>query len=72
MFGSATLIGYGIYDGNEKVYSNLLIPIIHKTMDGERAHNFAIFLAKYGLVPRERKFENEQILVNCYFINLER
>ncbi|RNA20279.1 dihydroorotate dehydrogenase (quinone) mitochondrial-like [Brachionus plicatilis] len=62
VFGSATLIGYGIYDGNEKVYSNLLIPIIHKTMDGERAHNLAIFMAKYGLVPRERKFENEQIL----------
>lgn len=63
MLGTGTLLGFGIYDGNELVYSKMVMPLIHKTMDGEKAHNFAIKMVKYGFVPRKKKFNNEEILV---------
>jgi hypothetical protein len=39
------------------------MPLVHKIMDGEQAHNFAILMAKYNLVPIEKKIENQQVLV---------
>ncbi|CAF0722289.1 unnamed protein product [Brachionus calyciflorus] len=60
--GTTGLIGYGIFDGNEALYSNLIMPIIQKTMDGESAHNFAIKMSKYGFVPKEKSYKNQEIL----------
>ena len=39
------------------------MPVVQRVMDGEQAHNFAIALAKYGLVPFKKTLKNEQILV---------
>lgn len=63
MIGSASLLGYGIYDGNEVVYNRFIMPIIHKTMDGENAHNLAIIMAKHGFLPKNKEIRNEKILV---------
>ena len=59
-------LGYNLMSGNEKFYSKYVMPTVLKLMDGEEAHNFAIKLAKYGLVPRGKHFLNEEILV-IYF-----
>ena len=64
--GISSFIGYGLIFGNEKLYSSYVMPTILKLMDGEEAHNFAISLAKYKLVPFSAKYENEEILVIIY------
>ena len=69
--GIGSLMGYGILYGNEKLYSSYIMPTIQKFMDGEEAHNLAIILAKYKLVPFSKRFDNEEILViiisdNCF------
>jgi hypothetical protein len=61
--GVSSFIGYGLVFGNEKLYSSYIMPSILKLMGGEEAHNFAINLAKYKLVPFSSKYENEEILV---------
>jgi hypothetical protein len=61
--GISSFIGYGLIFGNEKLYSSYVMPTILKLMDGEEAHNFAISLAKYKLVPFSSKYENEELLV---------
>jgi hypothetical protein len=65
--GATSLVGYSLIFGNEKLYSSYVMPSILKLMDGEDAHNFAINLAKFKLVPFSIKYENEEILVN--FLN---
>ncbi len=62
--GLTTYSGFSLLSGNERFYSNFAMPAVQAFMDGEQAHNFAIFLAKYGLVPFKRNLRNEQILVN--------
>ena len=39
------------------------MPLVHMLIDGEDAHNLAVKLAKYGLVPKSKKIENMEILV---------
>ena len=38
------------------------MPIAQKLFDGEQAHNLAISMAKYGLVPLKKTLQNEEIL----------
>lgn len=58
---------YGLFSGNEHFYSQYAMPVVQKVMDGEQAHNFAIKMAKYGLVPFNKKLPNEEILVTLIF-----
>ncbi|KAL5021787.1 hypothetical protein ScPMuIL_000942 [Solemya velum] len=44
---------YAVYSGNEKMYTNVVMPVV-KLLDAETAHNFAVKAAKYKLVPRPR------------------
>lgn len=53
---------YGLLSGNEYFYSQYAMPIVQKVMNGEQAHNFAIKMAKYGLVPFKKHLPNENIL----------
>lgn len=59
---------YGLLSGNEYFYSQYAMPIVQKVMNGEQAHNFAIKMAKYGLVPFKKHLPNENILVNFFSI----
>ena len=45
------------------------MPIIHRVMDAEQAHHFAIQMAKYRLVPFAKRFEDDQILVGTFDIS---
>ena len=42
------------------------MPILHRITDGEAAHNLAVKLVKYGLVPNAKPIKNEEILVRLY------
>ena len=61
--------GICYFNGNEKFYSQFLMPIVHRTIDAESAHRLAIKVAKYDLVP---KFSNDQanfpVLVLVYYL----
>lgn len=65
--------GICYFNGNEKFYSQFLMPFVHRTIDAESAHRLAIKVAKYGLVP---KFSNDQanfpvlVLVYCLLFKL--
>uniref|UniRef100_F6UA87 Dihydroorotate dehydrogenase (quinone), mitochondrial n=1 Tax=Ciona intestinalis TaxID=7719 RepID=F6UA87_CIOIN len=50
-------LGYETWKGDEKFYSNILMPAIHNCFSPETAHNLAIKLLSLGLVP---KGKNEQ------------
>ena len=39
-----------IYKGNDKFYSNVLMPTIQKFADGEQAHNLAVWAAQKGIM----------------------
>ena len=55
---------------NEKFYADFVMPCVQNVMNGEQAHNFAIKMAKYGLVPNKVPLKNEECLVS-FHLNLQ-
>lgn len=49
--GTLTFFGLNIVQGNEKFYSQFVMPIVHKLFDAEDAHLLAIKFAKNSFVP---------------------
>lgn len=47
---AALLFGLQVYVGNEKIWKNYVMPVMHK-IDPERAHRISIKLASFGIVP---------------------
>lgn len=45
--------GISLYQGNEKFYSNVAIPLV-QLIDPEVAHKLAVKTLKYGLVSKQR------------------
>ncbi|XP_078482842.1 dihydroorotate dehydrogenase (quinone), mitochondrial-like [Ciona intestinalis] len=45
-------LGYETLKGDEKFYSNILMPVVHSCFSPETAHNLAIKLLSLGLVPK--------------------
>lgn len=45
--------GISLYQGNEKFYSNIAVPLV-QLIDPETAHKLAVKALKYGLVPRQK------------------
>lgn len=37
----------------------MLMPLMHASLDAEEAHKLAIWLAKHGLVPKERAKDDD-------------
>ncbi|ESN99829.1 hypothetical protein HELRODRAFT_101454 [Helobdella robusta] len=54
------------YWGNDAWYRNVIMPIIHATMDGEKAHKTAIWFAKHGLVPRVKVVDHPELKSNLW------
>jgi dihydroorotate dehydrogenase len=44
--------GISLYQGNEKFYNEVAIPLVQR-IDSETAHGFAIKILKWGLVPKQ-------------------
>ena len=61
----ALAIIYGSVTGHEKFYKSVLMPPV-RLLDPEQAHLFAVKLASWGLVPKDRSAQ-EKILVRGTF-----
>ena len=55
---------YSAINNQEKFFSDYVMPLVHFATDGETAHNLAVIMAKYGLVPKASRLEDEHILVS--------
>ncbi|XP_025115968.1 dihydroorotate dehydrogenase (quinone), mitochondrial-like isoform X1 [Pomacea canaliculata] len=51
--GVITFFGINLYRGDEKVYSEMFMPMVH-WLNPETAHKLSVAAAKYKLVPRPR------------------
>ncbi|KAK4887520.1 hypothetical protein RN001_003791 [Aquatica leii] len=49
-----------VYKGNERFYKEVIMPLVHR-LDPERAHELAIFMAKYRFVPKNI-YEDPEVL----------
>lgn len=61
--GGLVFAGLNIYKGNERFYNDYLMPIAHFLMAPEQAHNFAVFVNKYRLLPKSH-YKDPEKLVN--------
>jgi len=52
--------GISLYQGNEKFYNDIAIPLV-QLIDPETAHKLAVKTLKYGLVPKQ-KTEDSSLL----------
>lgn len=52
--------GISLYQGNERFYSEVAIPLV-QLIDPETAHNLAVKTLKWGLIPKE-KTEDSNLL----------
>uniref|UniRef100_H2ZBR5 Dihydroorotate dehydrogenase (quinone), mitochondrial n=1 Tax=Ciona savignyi TaxID=51511 RepID=H2ZBR5_CIOSA len=67
--GASVFCGYETYQGNEKFYSNILMPTVHALFGPEMAHNLAIKALSYGVVPKKQKQEFDRL--PCKVFGLE-
>lgn len=56
-------VTYSIYEGNEKFYKEVVMPVTRKCFEAETAHRLGIVAAKFNLVPRQ-KIPDSPILVS--------
>ncbi|VDO24465.1 unnamed protein product [Heligmosomoides polygyrus] len=67
------LLGYGALEtlwGSETFYKKLIMPLIHKHVDGETSHNLAIRAASWGLLPRFGPNRKEYPELECEFLGM--
>lgn len=50
--GLGGAVGYGFYTQDEPMFKHVLIPLVHRVLDGEQAHRLGVLVAKHKLVPR--------------------
>jgi len=69
--GFAAYAGFNIYRGDEKFYENVLVPVVQR-LDPERAHNLAVLVSKYRLIPASR-YSDPSTLVSYFklFIKID-
>ena len=63
-------IAAGAQSGNESFYKNFLMPAV-QLLDAERAHRFAVLLAKYQLVPRFPSSDRDRKLLQTNVWNMD-
>ncbi|KAF5308294.1 hypothetical protein FQR65_LT06287 [Abscondita terminalis] len=55
-----TFAAVSIYKGSDRFYKDIIMPVVHK-LDPERAHEFAVFMAKHRLIPKNT-YEDPKVL----------
>lgn len=63
--GYASLAGMNYYRGEESFYQNIVMPLVH-LLDPEQAHNMAVYVSKYRLVPKSRYKDPPSLKVNIF------
>ncbi|KAK6009640.1 hypothetical protein OSTOST_25422, partial [Ostertagia ostertagi] len=71
------LLGYAATEmlwGSETFYNKAVMPLVHKHIDGEAAHNLAVRAASWGLIPRfgpnRREYDELACEVRLYHTKL--
>lgn len=69
--GSAVALfgGISLYQSNEKFYNEVAIPMTH-LLDPETAHNLAVKILKWGLVPRQKTEDPRTLRTSVFGFNL--
>lgn len=62
--------GINIYQGNEKFYNNIVMPII-RILDPESAHNLAITILKYRLLHKQTAPDPPSLAANLWGIEFQ-
>ena len=63
--GFSLFIGYETISLNEKFYEKQIMPLIHKFTDAETAHNWAVKMAKYGILISSKMTRKEYPELQC-------
>uniref|UniRef100_A0A0N4ZKE0 Dihydroorotate dehydrogenase (quinone), mitochondrial n=1 Tax=Parastrongyloides trichosuri TaxID=131310 RepID=A0A0N4ZKE0_PARTI len=50
--GGTAFVGIQLVTGSERFYKEVVMPLTHKYLDGEKAHRLAVLACKWGLYPR--------------------
>jgi len=67
--GHVFAAGVATYFGNDTWYSKYLMPTLHRLIDPETAHRWAVRAAHYGLVKRPRLPEHPELKCSMWKIN---
>ncbi|KAK5976274.1 Dihydroorotate dehydrogenase (quinone) mitochondrial, partial [Trichostrongylus colubriformis] len=67
------LLGYAATEvlwGSETFYDKAVMPLVHKYVDGETAHNLGVRAASWGLIPRFGPNRKEYDELACEFLGM--
>jgi len=64
--GTALFASHALYSGNPKFYANVVMPTLHKLTSAETAHNMGVAILKYGLYPRCRAQNYDNLQNNIF------
>lgn len=70
--GGATIIftGFALYQGNEKFYKNVAMPLV-RLIDPEVAHRLAVTSAKFGIIPTQKTTDPPVLRTSLWGIEFE-
>ncbi|XP_056641455.1 dihydroorotate dehydrogenase (quinone), mitochondrial [Diorhabda sublineata] len=63
--GYASLAGISYYRGEESFYKKIVMPLVH-LLDAEQAHNIAVYISKYRLVPKSKYKDPPSLKVDIF------
>lgn len=68
IIATSGLAAFGIIEllvGSEPFYEKRVMPLVHRFVDGETSHRWALTLAKHGLIPRFGQNHREYAELKC-------
>ncbi|GBG25503.1 Dihydroorotate dehydrogenase quinone, mitochondrial [Hondaea fermentalgiana] len=69
--GIGCAVGYGYWTQDERVFNQVIMPMVHTFTDGEQAHRLGVLAAKYKLIPRPTKNEGLDLALKQSLWDLE-
>lgn len=63
--GSIAFASICAYNGNEKFYKELFMPVLHKVLSPEASQTVGLFAAKWALIPK-CKVQDSPVLVRKF------
>lgn len=67
--GLSLFAGINLYQGNEKFYSQVAMPLV-RLIDPETAHNLAVKSIKFGFSPTQKTTDSKTLNTNIFGLKL--
>lgn len=60
--GGLSFVALNLYNANEKFYNDYVMPVTHRLLDPEQAHQLAVFTMRHRLIRKQHLADPESLV----------